>query len=372
MRAAWLLFGVVALVGSCQCATDPCAQVRCADRLVCDPETARCALPAQFLDAGDGDAGPVGDAGADAGTDAGVDAGRCGTCPTRAPYCDADAGVCRTCTDAVGCGGATPICNVLANGGEGRCQVCTPTRGCSGLAPYCDVGAPPAGQCVECQGDNDCAARGKVCDLWSQTCVDDDGGFAGVVTFGDGGQTTPCNVPRPATPSCTTECPNGFTCVAGRCELRGRSGQLQVTLRFSPDEDIDLYVVEPLPDGGSCEIFYGQPNVDAGIPFPLPIPLPPMSCGSLGWLDLDSNRACNIDGVRVENVIYPGGAQPTRGRYSVRVNYFQSCSAPNSVPWEIEVRAFGETRFYCGTFAGGSAVGGGLGAGRFVTSFRVR
>ena len=95
------------------------------------------------------------------------------------------------------------------------------------------------------------------------------------------------------------------------------------------------------------------------------------NCGSQGWLDLDSNAACRIDNVNVENIIYSGGAVATPGRYVVRVNYYQNCSASSPVPYEVEVRANGQTRYYCGSFQPGQSTGGAVGAGRFVADFTI-
>jgi len=197
--------------------------------------------------------------------------------------------------------------------------------------------------------------------------VADEGGFGGggfgggsggqgTVVFSDGGVTSRC-LPGGAGGgsgmACSGgECPRGFACSNGTCVLRGSTGPVQVTLRFPVAEDLDLYVVEPLPGGGTCEIFYGQPNVDAGpppIPLPFPLPVPPR-CGAKGWLDLDSNAGCRIDNVNIENVIYSPGVSVTRGTYVVRVNYYQNCSASSPVPFEVEVRANGQTRYYCGSF----------------------
>jgi hypothetical protein len=85
---------------------------------------------------------------------------------------------------------------------------------------------------------------------------------------------------------------------------------------------------------------------DAGpppIPLPFPVPQPPR-CGAKGWLDLDSNAACRIDNVNIENVIYSPGVAVTRGTYVVRVNYYQNCSASSPVPFEVEVRASSDAR----------------------------
>ena len=80
------------------------------------------------------------------------------------------------------------------------------------------------------------------------------------------------------------------------------TGDVQVTLTWDADSDVDIHVVEP----GGDEVFWGDPVSENG-----------------GVLDLDSNAGC-IDGVRNENVSWPAGMAP-RGTYSVRVNYWDSC-----------------------------------------------
>jgi hypothetical protein len=114
-------------------------------------------------------------------------------------------------------------------------------------------------------------------------------------------------------------------------------------------------------------------NADASVPFPLPFPLPTRTCGAKGWLDLDSNAKCDpLDGVRVENMIYSPGVTPTAGTYIVRVDYWEDCAPARTapIPYEVEVRANGDIRYYCGTL--NRPTGGSAGAGDTVTTFTLR
>ncbi|MDP3500851.1 MAG: hypothetical protein Q8S33_10980 [Myxococcales bacterium] len=384
---------------ACQCGpADLCEGTRCGPGLTCDPKTGSCVLGGTgggLSGVGGGLSGTAGGVATGGGSTAGgtgggdsADAGSLScpmTCAGNAPICDRSVGRCVACTATQGCSGATPVCNRLWQGGLGKCQVCIDDNtGCTASAPFCDVTINPSAGCIGCRDTADCPVPGTVCDVFgSRSCVVNDGGFGGgaggggggggVVVWGDGGVTTRC-LPgsTPTAMQCTTECPRGYVCQSGRCVLRGSSGPLQVTLRFPVAEDLDLYVVEPLPDGGVCEIFYQQPGANSPPPpFPLPFPIPMTNCGSQGWLDLDSNAACRIDNVNVENVIYRPTFIPTRGRYVVRVNYWQNCNASSPVPYEVEVRANGQTRYYCGTFQPNQASGGGVGAGRFVADFTI-
>jgi hypothetical protein len=240
------------------------------------------------------------------------------------------------------------------------------------------------GVCVECRDTHDCTG-GLVCDPVLYSCVmpgtGSGGGTGGngTVVFDDAGMTAHCLQTGGPAPQCTTECSRGFVCESGQCVLRGSTGPVQVTLRFNKPEDLDLHVVEPLPDAGTCEIWYGNPNqppdagsfpfpfFDAGFPFPIPMP---MSCGAKGWLDLDSNPACRIDNVDIENVIYPAGSSAPHGTYIVRVDYYQACDG-DPVPYEVEVRANGQTRYYCGTFQPGTSDEGNAGSGVTITTFTI-
>jgi hypothetical protein len=383
---------VVAAVIGCQCGPgsgDPCAAVQCAAGLVCDPDTGKCALPAGGAGGGQGGGAAAADAGSACAQ----------PCSGATPVCNEATGQCVTCTEAAGCGGATPVCQPIANGGLGRCVVCTVDRGCGGDTPACDPTVFPNGACVQCMRAEDCPVPGTLCDLDTHTCVaPGTGGGAGggagggsggaggggnplgPPEFDDAGVTTRCFPIDAGTRACTNECPTGYQCISGVCELRGKNGPVQVTLRWNTETDLDLYLVEPLPDGGACEIYYGQPGVNPNQPPPpIPIPIPlPQGCGAKGWLDLDANRACGsgdttvqLTRTPVENIIYSPGVVPTSGEYTVRVNNWSACSVSTPIPWEVEVRANGQTRWYCGTFAPGTANGGGAGAGVVVTKFRL-
>ena len=75
--------------------------------------------------------------------------------------------------------------------------------------------------------------------------------------------------------------------------------------------------------------------------------------------------------VDIENVIYPAGGTPTKGTYTVRMDYYQDCGSPNPVNYEIEVRANGTSRYYCGSVRPPSANGGSAGSGVTVATFTI-
>lgn len=334
----------------------------CAAPLVCNPDTGRCAGPTSSVDAGS----------SEEEHDAGMACAQ--SCSGVTPLCDSATGRCVTCTATEGCEGATPVCQTISNGSLGKCVVCTVSEGCSGATPACDPTVFPNGACVQCTKPDDCPVPGSDCDLSTNRCVPGNntggGTGSGSVEFDDAGMTARCLPLDAGVKTCTAECSPGYECVSGICRLRGSTGPVQVTLRFPDPEDLDLHLVEPLADGGTCEIYYAMPGVNPNQPV-IPIPIPVRQCGAKGWLDVDSNAACEIDNINVENIIYSPGVVAPNGRYTVRVVYYQHCSVNRPVPYEVEVRANGTTRWYCGQFQPGDANGGNQGAGRHITDFTI-
>lgn len=278
-----------------------------------------------------------------------------------------------TCTATSGCSGTKPICDTTATGGLGTCVTCTATAGCAAPTPFCLTGAP-GGLCVQCRNNGDCTAPGQTCNGSTSTCVSlgSDGGSGGGAgggggTFGDGG--FPFCVPRDAgVMPCTTECPAGFHCQNGGCVLNGANGQVQVTLRWNTQEDLDLHLDEP-SGAGICEIYYGDNNdPDSGTG---------SSCNATGILDLDSEAACPSppDFVDIENIIYPLGKVAPSGTYTVRVDHYENCNMSlSAVPFQVEVRVNGVISGMCGVFVPTDADwdnSGGAGDGRQVMTFVV-
>ncbi|MDX1440320.1 MAG: hypothetical protein R3284_10510, partial [Rubricoccaceae bacterium] len=82
------------------------------------------------------------------------------------------------------------------------------------------------------------------------------------------------------------------------------TGDVQVTLRWDTQADIDLHVTDPSGE----EIFYGHTQSASG-----------------GQLDVDANAGCSND-PQVENIYWPTGGAPS-GTYQLSVNYFGACGA---------------------------------------------
>lgn len=134
------------------------------------------------------------------------------------------------------------------------------------------------------------------------------------------------------------------------------TGRLQVSLTFDQTTDLDLYLVEP--DGET--IYYGNSTSSNG-----------------GILDLDSNPACWSDGVNNENITYDDQAEIEAGTYTVRVNNYEDCVG-EQVNFSVVARyngqiiaTSGNPNPYNGSFAAGTAVGGGEDAGQIIFTFNI-
>ena len=124
------------------------------------------------------------------------------------------------------------------------------------------------------------------------------------------------------------------------------TGDVQVTLSWDANADVDLHVVDPAGE----EVFYAHRRSASG-----------------GELDLDSNAGCAIDGVRNENITWPVGQAP-RGQYIVRVDYWSSCGVQQT-NYTVRVNSAGNVQLFSGSFTGPGDQGG-VGAGRPITTFQ--
>jgi hypothetical protein len=124
------------------------------------------------------------------------------------------------------------------------------------------------------------------------------------------------------------------------------TGDVQVTLSWDADSDVDVHVVDPSGE----EIFYGHRRSASG-----------------GELDLDSNAGCSIDGIRNENITWPAGRAP-QGQYTVRVDYWDACGVQQS-NYTVRINSGGNPQTFTGSFTG-AGDHGGAGSGRLITTFQ--
>jgi hypothetical protein len=122
------------------------------------------------------------------------------------------------------------------------------------------------------------------------------------------------------------------------------TGELQVSVSWDTESDVDLHVLDP--DGD--EVFYEQTAVASG-----------------GELDLDSNASCDIDHVNNENITW---TVAPRGKYIVRLDYYDACGVA-ATKYTVTMQRRGHApELFMGEFTGDGDLGG-LGAGIDITTF---
>lgn len=124
------------------------------------------------------------------------------------------------------------------------------------------------------------------------------------------------------------------------------TGEVQVSVSWDVDSDVDLHVVDPNSD----EIYWDQLTSSSG-----------------GQLDLDSNADCELDRKRNENVTW---TKAPAGEYIVRLDYYKNCGVEKT-NYVVTVRVNGQpTKTFSGTFTGAGDEGD-VGAGKPITTFKV-
>jgi len=133
-------------------------------------------------------------------------------------------------------------------------------------------------------------------------------------------------------------------------------GDIQVSVTWDTDADVDLHVVEP----SGQEIYYGSRSSASG-----------------GLLDIDANAACATSNLFQENVGWSPQTAPV-GQYTVRVDYWSSCGAAQT-DYIVTVYLRSDTPtvpgspgsgvlLFTGSFTGGGTQGG-AGDGVHITNF---
>lgn len=138
--------------------------------------------------------------------------------------------------------------------------------------------------------------------------------------------------------------------------IQAAGGDIQVSVTWNSEADVDLHVVEP----GGAEIYYGSPTSPSG-----------------GQLDIDANAACSTSSLTQENIGWMPGTAPA-GTYTVRVDYWDACGAAATdyvvtislrpgVP-SIPGQPGSGVQIYTGTFTGPGDQGG-AGSGEEIAKF---
>ena len=109
--------------------------------------------------------------------------------------------------------------------------------------------------------------------------------------------------------------PTGTTAITGPTGVTLGTGDVQVTLLWRGDDDLDLHVIDPQ----SNELYYQNPSVPSG-----------------GTLDHDDRAGCGLGGNHAENGFWPTGGAPT-GNYQVYVVNYTGCGGSQSYQLQIKV-----------------------------------
>ncbi len=123
-------------------------------------------------------------------------------------------------------------------------------------------------------------------------------------------------------------------------------GDVQITVSWDVDADLDLHVLAP--DGD--EVYFNSPRVESG-----------------GVLDIASSCG-KFPFVRNEHIGWSAGTPPP-GPYEVRVNHWESCVV-EEIDYIVSIYNHGRTSTFSGTFTGPGNEGG-RGSGRVITTFEV-
>ena len=122
---------------------------------------------------------------------------------------------------------------------------------------------------------------------------------------------------------------------------------VQVTVSWDTDADLDLHVADP----AGHEVYFGSRRVDSGgVLFP-------------------RSDECEPDNVRNERIAWTQGTPPA-GRYEVRLSHFDSCEAEKT-NYVVRVYNHGTVTTFTGTFTGPGDEDAARGTGRVITTFDV-
>lgn len=110
--------------------------------------------------------------------------------------------------------------------------------------------------------------------------------------------------------------------------LEAGTGKLHISLSWNQENDVDLHLIEPNGE----KIYYGHRRSQNG-----------------GELDIDSNAACYIDGVKNENIFYEDEPEiiVEYGEYEVLVDLWSACNITEPTEYII-------TAYYGGVIIGTS------------------
>lgn len=125
-------------------------------------------------------------------------------------------------------------------------------------------------------------------------------------------------------------CPSPERVVEVQSQTLG-TGDIQVTLRWTSTDDLDLAVNDP---AGETVAFFNR-SVPSG-----------------GQLDVDANAACSgTTSSPIENIFWPPSQAP-QGQYTIEIDLFSRCEPGNApVPFTLTLLVQGTTETFEGTLS---------------------
>lgn len=106
------------------------------------------------------------------------------------------------------------------------------------------------------------------------------------------------------------------------------TGDIQVTLRWDGENDLDLHVIDP--DGE--RIYYRNRESESG-----------------GVLDVDANAGCsqNMTNNPIENIFWAESIAPN-GDFQIRIRYFKDCVPEVTTPFTVRLLVDGDEQTFDG------------------------
>jgi hypothetical protein len=123
-------------------------------------------------------------------------------------------------------------------------------------------------------------------------------------------------------------CPSSTQVISSENSSELGTGDIQVTLRWTTTDDLDLAVTDP---SGNTVTYFNR-SIDSG-----------------GQLDVDANANCiEQNSSPIENIFWPPSQAP-QGQYTIAVNLFQRCAGSGPISFNLTLLVQGNTETLTGT-----------------------
>jgi hypothetical protein len=123
-------------------------------------------------------------------------------------------------------------------------------------------------------------------------------------------------------------CPSPAQVVSSEEPVELGTGDIQVTLRWTTTDDLDLAVTDP---SGNTVTYFNR-SIDSG-----------------GQLDVDANANCIEQNLSpIENIFWPPSQAP-QGQYTIAVNLFQRCAGSGPISFNLTLLVQGNAETLTGT-----------------------